>query len=356
LLNRHPGDDDRRPANPTWIIPFQGGRAKRFLTRRGFKIALRRVLFCWACAWLWLHPSISAAESARPAAGMFVVWAKGPDGADLGGREANLRQWEARLGLAQSSLLATDFYGGSDAASLDDFDWLPAYWKQKNPKRKLIWSLPLAFKGAPLSSVARGERDFDFARAAEAIAKSTPDAIIRLGWEMNGDWYPWASKDSESDYIAAYRRIASLFKARSPQFSFVWCVNIGLQSGRADLAYPGGDVVDSIGMDVYDNMAGEPDPIKRWRETYLAGPFGLDWLVRFSAQHHKPMSLPEWGVGLHGAPDNPAFVEAMADWIAAHAQAIAFEAYFNAPPSRLDSGRFPRALRAYLKRFSSEAQ
>jgi hypothetical protein len=326
------------------------------MTERRFETGLWRVLFCAAFAWLWVSPSVAAAEAGRPAAGMFVVWPKGAGGADLGGREANLRQWETKLNLPPSSLLAMDFYGGSDATSLDDFAWLPAYWNQKNPQRRLIWSLPLAFKGATLGAVAGGERDADFARAAEAIAKSQPDAIIRLGWEMNGGWYPWAANDHESDYVAAYRRVAALLKARSAQFSFVWCVNIGLQNGPADLAYPGDDVVDSIGMDVYDNVAREPDPARRWRDVLVDGAFGLDWLARFAEAHRKPMSLPEWGVGLHGAPDNGYFVEAMADWMAAHARSIAFQAYFNAPPSLLDSGRFPLALHAYLERFSAPAR
>ena len=206
-------------------------------------------------------------------------------------------------------------------------------------------------RGTPLKSVAAGDHDDDFARAAAAIAASNPDAIIRLGWEMNGDWFPWASKGVESDYVAAYRRVVRLFKAASPQFSFVWCVNVGLQNDPPDLVYPGDDVVDMIGMDLYDTPF-EPDIVKRWRDTLLEGPFGLAWLADFAARRHKKIAIPEWGVGLHGAPDNPYFMERMSAWMAAHADAIAFQAYFDAPPDDFNSGRFPRSLAVFLQRFS----
>lgn len=293
----------------------------------------------------------SSSVAQMPRMGMFVLWAKDASGTDLGGREANLRRWEDVLGLAPSSLLAVDFYGDAKWDSLQSFAWLPGYWARRNPGRKLLWSIPLTFEKTPLKAVAAGEHDADFQAAAVAIAAYQPDAILRIGWEMNGDWMAWAAKGVESDYIAAYRRVVGIFRAASPSFSFDWCANVGLQNSPPDLAYPGDDVVDTIGLDVYDAPF-EPDIMKRWREIAV-GPFGLAWLVDFSSRHHRKMSMAEWGVGLRDAPDNPFFVEKMSEWMAAHAGSIAFHAYFDVPPHLLESGRFPGSLRVFKERFSS---
>lgn len=285
--------------------------------------------------------------------GMFVAWSRDAQGVDLGGREAALRDWETRLGLAPSSLLATDFYGDDTWAGMTKFAWLPGYWKAKNLNRKLMWSIPLTYKGTPLKEVAEGAHDRDFETAARAISASTPDAYIRIGWEMNGDWTAWASKDVEADYIAAYRRVAHIFQAASPRFSFVWCVNVGLQASRPELAYPGDEVVNVVGMDIYD-IPLVPDIEKRWRETDLSGPYGLTWLLDFGRQHGKKVALPEWGVGLLDAPDNPYFVDQMANWIQAHRRQIAFQSYFDVAPHDLDSGRFDQSRKTFVDRFSQK--
>lgn len=228
--------------------------------------------------------------------------------------------------------------------------WVPAYWARRDPNRKLIWSIHLAMKGTPLGDVANGLHDAEFQAGARAIARSQPDAIIRIGWEMNGDWFPWAAAGREADYIAAYRRVVAIFRAASPKFSFDWCVNWGPNAAPADLAYPGDDVVDTIGMDVYDAKT-DKDPVARWRDEVLNAPYGLRWLDDFAARHDKKMSLGEWGLGLKDAPDNPYFVERMSGWLKAHSARVAFHVYFDVPP--LAEGKFPRGRERFIELFSA---
>jgi hypothetical protein len=293
----------------------------------------------------------AAASHVLPRMGMFVLWAQLPDGTDLGGREANLRDWEARLRLPTASLLALDFYGKDTWADMRNLAWLPAYWAKRNPNRKLIWSIPLTMRGTPLADVAAGLHDGEFQTAAESIAGSQPDAVIRIGWEMNGDWFAWAAAGVEADYIAAYRHVAAIFRAASPQFSLDWCTNWGRGNVDPDLAYPGDDLVDSIGMDVYD-MPTDQDPATRWTAGVLDVPFGLTWLVEFAARHSKKMSIGEWGVGLRQASDNPLFIEKMHEWLLRNSQSVAYHVYFDAPPSRLESGDFPLSQRRFLDLFT----
>ena len=62
----------------------------------------------------------------------------------------------------------------------------------------------------------------------------------------------------------------------------------------ADLAYPGDDVVDYIGLDVYD-FKYEGSPEERWETLYMKAPFGLEWHRDFAARHGKLMSYPGMG-------------------------------------------------------------
>ena len=109
-------------------------------------------------------------------------------------------------------------------------------------------------------------------------------------------------------------------------------------------------VVDTIGLDIYDAPSAVA-PAEAWKSAF-EGPFGLRWLEDFATRHGKPMHIGEWGVGLKDAPDNPYFVEKMSEWLRRHAGAIAFHVYFDAPPSDLDSGKFPKSRERFMKLFS----
>jgi len=96
--------------------------------------------------------------------------------------------------------------------------------------------------------------------------------FIRFAHEMNGSWYPWAEwMDTNNDqvrqpeeatgfsaanYVTAYRNVAGMFRRYAPNAALIWCPNSGLLGGgRFDPFrpwYPGDDVVDWVGLDVYE--------------------------------------------------------------------------------------------------------
>ena len=278
-------------------------------------------------------------------AGAFVNW--GPVG-----RERTLQAWEKWLNQKPSSVLGVDFYGKETWDDFHTVNWVPGLWKKLNPARNVVWSVPLTLKGTPLADVADGLHDSEFDAAARAIAEAQPKAIIRLGWEMNLASMAWFAKDNEAEYIKAFRRVVEIFRKHSPGFRFDWCPGWGPQDGPADLAYPGDDVVDYIGLDIYD-FKHEGSPEERWNIFFLKAPFGLEWHRDFAARHGKPMSFPEWGVGNFG--DNPFFVEKMHDWFMQHRDRIAYAAYFDvdgAWPTQIDNNQFPESQRVFRKLFS----
>lgn len=285
-----------------------------------------------------------AASNSAKLAGAFVNW--GPVG-----RERTLQAWEQWLNQAPTSVVGVDFYAESTWEDFTRLSWVPGIWKKLNPARNVVWSVPLTVKGTPLKEVADGLHDAEFEAAAKAISEAQPNAVIRLGWEMNLVSMAWFAKGQETDYITAFRRVVQIFKRHSSGFKYDWCPGWGAQDSPADLAYPGDDVVDYIGLDVYDfkyeGSAGE-----RWEKFYLNAPFGLQWHKEFAARHGKHMSYPEWGVGNFG--DNPLFIQNMHDWFASNAGNIAYAAYFDVDglwPTQIDNNRFPNSQRLFRKLF-----
>jgi hypothetical protein len=277
-------------------------------------------------------------------AGAFVNW--GPVG-----REHTLQIWEKWLSQPRSSVLGVDFYGQETWDDFFKFNLMPGIWNRLNPARNVVWSVPLAIKGTPLADVADGLHDAEFEAAARAISDAQPKAIIRLGWEMNLADSAWAANGREADYIRAFRRVVGIFRRYSSDFKYDWCPAWGPQDFAADQAYPGDDVVDYIGLDIYD-FKQEGTPQERWDTYYLNAPFGLLWHREFAARHGKRMSYPEWGVGHFG--DNPFFIQQMHDWFVNNEENIAYAAYFNVDglwPTQIDTNRFPKSERLFRKLF-----
>jgi hypothetical protein len=285
-----------------------------------------------------------AASNSSRLAGAFVNW--GPDG-----RERTLEIWEQWLGQAPSSVVGVDFYAESTWQDFFRLSWVPGIWKKLNPARNVVWSVPLTVKGTPLAEVADGRHDAEFEAAASAIAEAQPHAIIRLGWEMNLVSMAWFAKGQEADYIRAFRRVVQIFRRHSSGFKYDWCPGWGPQDNPADLAYPGDDVVDYIGLDVYD-FKYEGSAAERWDSYYLKAPFGLEWHREFAARHGKAMSYPEWGVGNFG--DNPFFIQQMHDWFVKNEGRIAYAAYFDVNglwPTQIDNNQFPKSRELFRELF-----
>ncbi len=115
---------------------------------------------------------------------------------------------------------------------------------------------------------------------AMGAGKWNKPVFIRFGHEMNGSWYPWAEWIDKNDdqvrqpweatgfsganYVTAYRNVASMFRRYAPNAALIWCPNSGLLGGgRFDPFrrwYPGDDVVDWVGLDVYERGFFLPKP------------------------------------------------------------------------------------------------
>lgn len=282
-------------------------------------------------------------------------------------------------------------FADQDASKFDDSVWgqvAKAGAVQTLAGRvTLVESIPLAFgpnldattaagraqAATNLQATAAGTYDAQYRRAATYLQRGGfPDAIVRLGWEFDGTWFPWSAHGNEARFVSAYRHVVDVFRSVSPTFRFDWNGDAGLLQHETD-AYPGDDYVDIVGLDVYDKglpVSWNPDT-KFWTDPAAA----LEWDVRnlrfqrdFAASHHKQVSYPEWALtGVSATAtrkvggDDPTFVKGMSDWMrslpANGPGSLAYQSYFDEDADdglhRIDAGYFPDAERTFRSLFGA---
>jgi len=233
---------------------------------------------------------------------------------------------------------AMSFLDENSFQKMEDPSWFISQFQGSS--YSMIWGVPILplTGGYSLATGATGAYNQYFVTLAQGlVAGGQGSSIIRLGWEFNGSWFPWAAANQAANFIAYWQQIVTAMRSVSgANFKFEWNPASGDQSaGAGNLAdyYPGNSYVDLIGLDVYDISWGSYPGAAAEFTTLVTEHYGLKWLASFAAQQGKPMTLPEWGLGSgdsnNGAPvsapgtetsggDDPTFINDMAGWIAAH--------------------------------------
>jgi hypothetical protein len=186
--------------------------------------------------------------------------------------------------------------------------------------------------------------------AANLVANGLGNATIRLGHEANGTWYPdnVGTTPTQWGQWKRFWRATALAMRSVPgsHFQFNWCIAAGYRAIPFSAYYPGDDVVNSIGVDVYDQAV--PPGQNRWGYQ-LGRPGGVAAIARFARAHHKPLSVPEWGLvpsgSSNGGGDDPAFVQGLV--ALAHRTSLSFQSYFFADASRTELLSAKNSLQVY---------
>ena len=259
--------------------------------------------------------------------------------------------------LLSSGWDAMDGAGGSE-------DWMLDQWR--NSGYRLVLGVPVlpGGSGGTLATGATGAYNAYFTLLAQTLVHDgAANAILRLGWEFNGTWYPWsvANNTDAQNFAAFWRQIVNTMRAvPGQQFQFLWNpIGGGSSSWNLELAYPGSAYVDYIGTDVYDEFWGTPfTPQASWANA-VNQTWGLNWLVNFATKEGRPIALPEWADDFRsdgfGLGDDPYFINQFANWIAAHN--VAFTCIFSyndtagGQDNDITDGRFPNALATFSADF-----
>jgi hypothetical protein len=291
-----------------------------------------------------------AAQAASPTATLGVY--RGGGAAD---QVAGFERWNG----GQRAAYALEFLPMDGWASIERPAWLASRWR--GAPQRVVYSVPLLPRsGGSLAQGATGAYDGHFAAMARTlVAHGQGHASLRLGWEFNGDWFPWAAGRNPAAFVAYWRRVVTAIRGvPGAAFTIDWAPNLGRGAIAPDRVYPGDAYVDVIGLDAYDQdwSPAFRDPIARWR-SLMDQPYGLAWHRDFAAAHGKPMSFPEWGMidryDGHGGGDDPYYVRQMHDWIAANR--VAYHCYFEFDTDqgrhRMTTGRFPAGAAEYRRLF-----
>lgn len=150
-------------------------------------------------------------------------------------------------------------------------------------------TLLISWAGADTRETAAGDFDGMIRLRARDLKALKVPVLMRWRWEMDRPNLASVVHDP-SDYIAAWRRIRSLFHEEGAEnVDWVWCpTSEGFTEGRAQDFYPGDDQVDWICVDSYSVTPDEP----------LAG--NLTAFLEWAGGHDKPIMIGEFGTQAGG--------------------------------------------------------
>jgi hypothetical protein len=187
----------------------------------------------------------------------------------------------------------------------------------------LSFSQPLFAQTETTANCSAGGDDSHYTAIANALKNAGfGNAIIRLGWEQNGDWFWWhATSSNASAWVSCFQHAYNAFKAVSPSFVMEWNPNKSTDMSGFDTrtTYPGDAYVDAIGVDFYDQFPAYPDE-STWDAHYSdtesgGSPTGMGSWISYAESHGKQIAFPEWGLDTVNDttnPDNAFFVNTMA--------------------------------------------
>ena len=248
-------------------------------------------------------------------------------------------------------------------------------WRQEHFERAIDVGVPLIPTDSGqdfntlLDQAASGARDDTYRSLGKCLARYGSKMVFaRIWWEFN--MYP--VRQTPKRFIAAWRRAVPLIRkgfqdaARPGQtLEIVWCTNSGAPDPEP--FYPGDDVVDVIGSDVYGMVWGGSDPtVAQMIHRILKDPFMLEWLAHFANQHGKPTCIGEWAnvaprgseqKTMHGVGDCPEYIDTIYDWIKTCKHGCRYVCYFNLPDGGVETtlDQTPRAA-ARLKTRAGQAR
>jgi hypothetical protein len=299
---------------------------------------------------LWAKTALASAGASSVPLGDYAGWVNTSGIADFGSTTGT------------HPTLATDYLDRTDGWAAMDNGGGEGGWAGSG--YRLVLGVPILPGVGTLAQGATGTYNQYFATLAQnLVAQGESNAILRLGWEFTGNWYPWsvANSTDAANFVSFWRQIVNTMRAvPGQQFSFLWNPNgASPTSYTPDQAYPGNAYVDYVGTDVYDEYWGSPQTPQNSWTNILNESWGLNWLSSFAAAQGKPIAIPEWSACYrsdgHGLGDDPYFIDQFANWIASNNVAFTNIFSFNDTAGGQDNditdGSFPNALAAFKADF-----
>jgi hypothetical protein len=359
-------------------LQFTRRRATGGTGRAHAKILPRKSAVLACAALVFALPATKAVAGNGIILGGYMGNPNGSSAAAEAAFAANYNSFAAILRVAPTAIVTYVDYTQSVSAWPANASW-QAWSNAQSPQARAlrpVIGLPMASiaGGAPTAdqqfkAFASGQYDSEITGVVQAwVQQGFKNLIFRPGWEMNiqGNTYAGADPQSQLDWVAAFRHIYLVLKqsasAAGASATVIWnpsATNYSDVSATRDL-YPGDDVVDAVGIDIYSDMypysdGGSPptyhdwhtggedgsiaqfiaDPVNRWH--YWCYPAATKWsldssnghaqsfasLVQFALHHSKMLALPETGAGNSNAGTDIVDDATFPQWLATKLTAAA---------------------------------
>ena len=213
--------------------------------------------------------------------------------------------------------------------------------------------------------LAAGGYDAHFTNLGSAF-QSRPalrNAIVRLGWEFNGDTFPWKVPPADATTLANYKigfaKAVAALNAACPTLEVEWAPNCQLNytNKTFDDLYPTTAAIDYIGIGLYDYCWGHSGYTAEQRWAWMrdgdTGVNGLNDQVRLARKYGKKLAHTEYGMwpssdtGNGGGGDRPEFIHQMNAWWRTHG--YSYQIYNNVTATEDHTLTvYPKSMKAYL--------
>ena len=288
------------------------GSIRRMGHAANFMISLRVLVAGWVLASQSFLHGAAGQTLENPDQGLYLgAYLDGGDAEDHVTREA-LDKYDKRVGKKQAIVAFSSFWGEQSFPQeqvkiISAYGAVPLiYWSP--------WDRPYEQDRGPdrfsLEAIQAGRWDDYVDRWADQAKAWGKPMLVAWGLEMNGTWFPWSgtfygggekTKDGKGFrgpelFKECYRKVVARVRARGAD-NIQWVFHANDYStpwedwNLMKAYYPGGDVVDWLGMSVY----GQQFPKGRWVSFHDCIDDAYEDLAQLDSQ--KPMLLAEIGVG-----------------------------------------------------------
>jgi Glycosyl hydrolase family 26 len=162
------------------------------------------------------------------------------------------------------------------------------------------------------------------AAGADVAAWKQTAAVLRDNWhyrtvylryahEFNGYWMKWSVPPAQlANFKKAFRLFATTMRTelKGLDVKIVFAPNFGTWPYTPDAAWPGSDVVDVVGVSMYEWTL--YDTVAKFNK-FASSSIGPNYWLAYARRHGRPLALGEWGAR------SPYFLRAMNAWMKAHA-------------------------------------
>lgn len=204
----------------------------------------------------------------------------------------------------------------------------------------------------------------------EDSGRDTSTIVIRLGWEMNGEWYPWSICNKVPQFKQSWERAVRIIRDEMPGVQFDFSVSrpyAGFTTGRNYNGSPGinlagflpaDDSYDFISRSTHDGQ-----PFTTNAETFEASTLnppassrsiGLIEVRDAAVARGKKFALSEWGAQMQDcdgnwkqSPNPAMFLENVYKFLSANAEHVAWDAYFSPGCTQLHGRQTTDAAKKY---------